>query len=236
MGEEQQDFRLAFASLTSVIRNLLKLVVIDLDEEDDAQVIFESLNARGTPLLAVDLVKNLVFQQAERSVDEVDIERLHAEQWGPFDSKYWREETVQGRLKRPRVEFFLMHWLTMKLAEEIHAHHLYGSFKKLLGQDDRPVTEAISEFAADRDIYGSFFAQPKGSVAKTFFDRLDALDTTTAFPIALILFRSDDLGVATGRGPEDARELAGPPHDLPTHGAGIQPSFRRPRQAADRAR
>ncbi len=36
---------------------MFKLVVIDLDENDDAQVIFEVLNGRQTPLSASDLVK-----------------------------------------------------------------------------------------------------------------------------------------------------------------------------------
>lgn len=46
---QQEDAQKAFEALAAVIRKLLKLVVIDLEEEDDAQVIFESLNARGTP-------------------------------------------------------------------------------------------------------------------------------------------------------------------------------------------
>jgi len=41
--------------------DLLKLVSITLEPGDNAQVIFETLNARGTPLLALDLVKNAAF-------------------------------------------------------------------------------------------------------------------------------------------------------------------------------
>ena len=189
-ANESDDVARSFESLAAVVRNLLKLVVIDLEVEDDPQVIFESLNARGTPLLAVDLVKNLVFQRAQRSEEEIDLDRLNAEHWAAFDQKYWRDEIVQGRLKRPRAELFLMHWLTMRRAEEIHALHLYGTFKKLLDLEERPVIETIAEFAADRDLYKSFFEQPPGSTAQRFFERLEVLDTTTAHPIALILFRS----------------------------------------------
>jgi len=39
----------------------LKLVVITLGESDDAQVIFETLNSKGEPLLAMDLVRNNIF-------------------------------------------------------------------------------------------------------------------------------------------------------------------------------
>ena len=46
--------------------DLLKVVSITLEPDDNAQVIFETLNARGTPLLALDLVKSAIFQQAAR--------------------------------------------------------------------------------------------------------------------------------------------------------------------------
>lgn len=41
------------------------MVVIDLEDNDDAQVIFEVLNGRQTPLSASDLVKNLLFLRGE---------------------------------------------------------------------------------------------------------------------------------------------------------------------------
>lgn len=188
---DQSDVERSFEALTAVVRSLLKLVVIDLDAEDDAQVIFESLNARGTPLLAIDLVKNLVFQHAERASVGADLDALYENQWSPFDQPHWREEVVQGRLRRPRAEIFLMHWLTMKLAEEISAQHLYATFKRLLARESQPVTETIAEFAADRDVYADFFRQEPGSVPQRFFERLDALDTSTVYPIALLLFRSE---------------------------------------------
>lgn len=44
-------------ALAAAISRLLHLVVIDLDMRDDPHIIFETLNARGTPLLQADLVK-----------------------------------------------------------------------------------------------------------------------------------------------------------------------------------
>jgi len=40
---------------------LIQAVTISLEADDDPQIIFETLNARGTPLLAMDLVKNALF-------------------------------------------------------------------------------------------------------------------------------------------------------------------------------
>ncbi|MCY4200134.1 MAG: DUF262 domain-containing protein [Gammaproteobacteria bacterium] len=42
-----------------------KVVEIILDDGDDAQVIFETLNERGAELLATDLVRNNIFQRAD---------------------------------------------------------------------------------------------------------------------------------------------------------------------------
>ncbi len=50
--------------LEAAVFGLLEVVVIDLASADDASVIFETLNARGTPLLASDLVNNYVLQTA----------------------------------------------------------------------------------------------------------------------------------------------------------------------------
>ena len=54
---------------------------ITLEPDDNAQVIFETLDARGTPLLALDLVKNAVFQQAARQQAETDT--LYEHVWQP---------------------------------------------------------------------------------------------------------------------------------------------------------
>ena len=41
-------------------------------EEDNAQVIFETLNDRGTPLLKADLIKNWVFQVGDKVHADVE--------------------------------------------------------------------------------------------------------------------------------------------------------------------
>jgi len=67
------------------LKNALQVVVIDL-EGDDAQVIFETLNARGAPLLPADLVRNYIFLRAARN--EEPSEALYEEFWKPFDEPF----------------------------------------------------------------------------------------------------------------------------------------------------
>lgn len=56
------------ATLYSGMRDNVRLVVIDLGEEDDTHLIFETLNAPGIPLLAADLVKNAVLYEIQTAL------------------------------------------------------------------------------------------------------------------------------------------------------------------------
>lgn len=81
------------------LKNALQVVVIDLEKDDDAQVIFETLNARGEPLLPADLLRNFIFLRAARHGESQ--ENLYNEYWRGFDDPFWRQEIRQGRLSRP---------------------------------------------------------------------------------------------------------------------------------------
>ena len=54
----------AASALEAAVSANLAIVVIDLGDSDDPHVIFETLNARGTPLLQSDMVKNKVLHDA----------------------------------------------------------------------------------------------------------------------------------------------------------------------------
>lgn len=180
-----------FEALTAAMRDQVQIVVIDLEERDNAQVIFETLNARGTPLLAIDLVKNVMFLRIEESGH--DLADLYKSNWRQFEKAYWREEIRQGRLSRARAEIFLMHWLTLKSREETAAHHLFSSFKSLLkGIAVSRTADLLREFSSDGRIFAGFDDQAMGTPEHRFFLNLRALDTTTVFPLLLFLFRQPD--------------------------------------------
>jgi hypothetical protein len=183
--------------LQTCLDSLLYVVSINLDESDNAQVIFETLNARGTGLGALDLVKNAIFLQAQR--EDAPSEQLHDREWEPtFEGEgddYWLEETRQGREKRARADWFLMHWLAMELGQVVRADKLFDTFRKdvLHGPKARPMTELIPRLCKDAQIMRSFDDFDAGTPEQLFFSRLETMDTTTLFPIALLLFRSEDL-------------------------------------------
>lgn len=176
-------------ALHRVLRAHLKFVVIELEEGDNAQEIFESLNAQGTPLLAIDLVKNHVFRRAADA--KVDLDKLDEELWRELDARWWRKEQRQGRFKRPRAELFLMHWLTMRKRSEVPALGLFVEFQQQVNPSvvaGEEIHDFVAGFIEDARLYRSFDSLPKGTVPRRFFDRLELLDTTTLYPIVLRLF------------------------------------------------
>jgi uncharacterized protein with ParB-like and HNH nuclease domain len=88
------------------LREDLNVVVIDLEDNDDAQEIFETLNALGTPLLPADLVKNYLFRLAELQGD--DTQKLYDRYWKGFDDdkSYWRKEVRQDDSGGPGLTLF----------------------------------------------------------------------------------------------------------------------------------
>lgn len=110
------------------------MIVITLGEEDDAQVIFETLNSAGQPLLAMDLVRNNIFQRAEAQFQGTDegkqkAEEIYREAWQPFDHGWWREPAPNARPSRPRIDHFLAHVLTAESGERTTVRELYAEYR-----------------------------------------------------------------------------------------------------------
>ena len=116
-----------FDECFSALKSALQVVVIDLDRDDDPQVIFETLNARGEPLLPADLLRNFIFLRAARKKENP--EKLYNEYWREFDDEFWRVEVRQGRLQRARSDLFMQHFLASRLTEDIPIKHLYVEYK-----------------------------------------------------------------------------------------------------------
>lgn len=116
-------------ALLQALLNYLKLVVITLSEDDDAQVIFETLNSKAEPLLAMDLVRNNIFHRA--AANRESAEALFEAKWRPFDrhGHFWKADSPRAKPKRPRIDHFLSHALTAQTGEETSLRELYAEYR-----------------------------------------------------------------------------------------------------------
>ena len=119
-------------ALTSVLTRGLQLVAINLTVNENSQEIFETLNARGTPLTAADLIRNFVFQRlAAEGADT----RAHLDDW-PFETEFWEKEVSVGRYPMQRSSLFFNQWLIARLGEEVSPRATFTRFKQYVEQVD----------------------------------------------------------------------------------------------------
>lgn len=183
--EDQAEDRLT--RLADVVSELLELVVIDLGEHDDAQMIFETLNARGTPLRASDLIKNLIFRTLQDA--GVPVERLYETYWRPLEDPYWEEDVRVGRLFRARLDVFMGHFLVVLLNAEVQSHSLFDASRRYVGGDPGRAEDLLREISR----YASIFRAVQnrdvqdGELAARL-ERLAIADTQTLQPLLLWLF------------------------------------------------
>ncbi len=139
------------AALVQVLTRGLQLVVIDLQAQENSQEIFETLNARGTPLTAADLVKNFVFQRLE--AEGVDTRRAYAEDW-PFESRFWESEIAVGRYNVSRSSLFLNQWLVARVGEEISPKSTFTRFKHYVDHEcGQKMSELLVLIKRQADLY-----------------------------------------------------------------------------------
>jgi len=121
------------AAVETVVRDLVQMVVIDLTVDENAQEIFETLNARGAQLTAADLIKNFIFQRLLET--GAHVEDAYQKHWKDFETGFWEKEISVGRLRYPRSSIFLNHWLIARTGEEVVAREVFDRFKRFADHD-----------------------------------------------------------------------------------------------------
>ncbi|WFU07386.1 DUF262 domain-containing protein (plasmid) [Rhizobium sp. CB3171] len=172
------------------LKNSLRVVTIDLQQGDDAQVIFETLNARGEPLLPADLLRNYIFLRASRAGH--DQETLYATYWNQFDDEFWRVEVKQGRLIRPRSDLFMQHFLASQIEEDIPVKHLFVEYRNWIERRHpfKDVEEELQTLAKHGQNFRRILEPTVGDPVCRLAMFLEAFDIRTAYPLLLLLLDS----------------------------------------------
>jgi len=170
-----------------------KVVEIVLEEGDDAQVIFETLNERGEPLLAADLVRNNIFHRAEEE-DRKKAEALFRTHWTAFEDSFWSLQEKQGRYKKQRIEFFLANYIAGQIASDVTITKLFSEYKAFLKLKKFESVEAeLTELARFGKIYRQIIERSPDTVLGRFATRLGPWDVTTVFPLVMQIAARVDL-------------------------------------------
>lgn len=122
----------------------LKLVFIQLDNEDDAYLIFETLNARGRDLKSSDLVKNLLLKTIKNTNVNIDTPK---EAWVNLVNKFDDIGEIDA------VDNFILHYWISK--------HSYCSEKELFSKVKEYVQckDTAQMLLADFNFYGLLYCK-----------------------------------------------------------------------------
>lgn len=177
-------------ALMNAVLERLKLVVISLGENDDAQVIFETLNSKGEPLLAMDLVRNNIFHRAEKQGAQV--EELYRKLWDPLDDAWWREAAPNARPTRPRIDHFLAHTLAAETGGKISMRELYAEYRAFAVPKGKPRFEEVEDELKLLEHYSPLYETLEGRKdvdpdLAWFGRKMAAWQTTTVYPVAMQL-------------------------------------------------
>lgn len=195
----QDDLKSAVEKLFDVVQRHVQIAVIDLQNSVDPQLIFETLNARGTPLDPSDLVKNFLFHQA--ALQHLDAVALYARNWAQFDTDraYWDEVVGRGTQRRKRLDMFMYHYLTMQVRDDVQMRRLYPEYRAFAGQTRLTVVEQLESIRYYAHIYRTLDNLPATSTRGTFMYRLGQMDASTVMPFVLLVVGDKSL-------PEDDKD------------------------------
>ena len=186
----------AASVLEEVVRMKLRLVVIDLDDTDDPHVIFETLNARGTPLLQSDMVRNKVLHDAKVGVGEDDGEAAAEEGrlWPFRQDDWWAKDVGRGLQRRPRVDVYLNHWLTLRNRKETKPYNEFNAFTKYADEQCKVEGTTIESIATDMGDLGRIYREVE-EVQRTditrFLERRKVMNVGVITPLLLWLLAAD---------------------------------------------
>lgn len=184
------------------------VVVIDLDELDNEQSIFDTINSAGVRLSYADTIKNTIFQlllEKAGSGKEAEVYRLYDETWfndfeGDEDSRnYWQGEAQAIRMKRSMLEVFLHSYAVIKRFYDPREHNLSQLpdlyRKQLAALRYEEACSFVTDLSDVADIYkrnlGNFGQQKEFAYAdytNRLFHILDQCNVLTFHPYILHLF------------------------------------------------
>lgn len=181
---EEETTTQVFEALLRAFLTAFQIVVIQLNENDDAQEIFASLNGKAEPLAPFDLIRNDVFHRA-RKQDE-DGEALFDKKWKPFETPFWSELVKQGRFKKARADHFVGHTVVAQTAREVNLGKIateYQNYARNRGFDS--VASELDVLLQYGAAYRTLEQRPEGSITNRIANVLSIWDLSTFHPLIL---------------------------------------------------
>lgn len=143
--------------LEELIEGLDRLMLVDipLDEGDNAQQIFESINALGSQLSASDLIRNFVIMQCPEGTKKDFYNRY----WLPFENKFKAER---------EFEEFFRYFVEAQKGDFVNKRQVYDEFRNWFLENSKATSaeEILKELSRYADYYCNLYYKEIKAYAK----------------------------------------------------------------------
>ena len=171
--------------LLALCKGLAKLVIVDISlsrDQDNPQLIFESLNSTGRELSQADLIRNFILMGLEPQLQTT----LYEQYWRPMEVAFGQEGYAT------HFDGFMRHYLTVKTGEIPNVREVYEAFKQYARSPDVAAAGVEALVADIRSFARYYCAMALGSESdddlKAAFHDIRELKVDVAFPLLLELY------------------------------------------------
>lgn len=177
-------------NLEAVCEGIAKLVIVDISldrDQDNPQLIFESLNSTGRELSQADLIRNFILMGLDPDLQT----KLYEHYWRPMELDFGQEAYAT------QFDAFMRHYLTVRTGDIPNVREVYEAFKTFARSERVTSTESL---VADIREYSRYYcAFALGAEAdpelKTTFEDIRGLKVDVSYPFLLELYRDYESGI-----------------------------------------
>lgn len=178
-------------NLATVCKGLAKLLVVDVAlsrDQDNPQLIFESMNSTGRELSQADLIRNYILMGLEPQIQT----KLYEQYWRPMEVEFGQE--AYGT----HFDSFMRHFLTVKTGNIPNQGEVYEAFKAH-ARSPEVAKAGVETLVADIRTFARYYcamalgAEPNSDLKLAFQD-LRELRVDVAYPFLLELYHDYALG------------------------------------------
>jgi uncharacterized protein with ParB-like and HNH nuclease domain len=168
-----------------ICKGLAKLVVVDIAlsrDQDNPQLIFESMNSTGRELSQADLIRNFILMGLEPSLQT----GLYEQFWRPMEVDFGQDAYAT------HFDSFMRYYLTVKAGELPNVAEVCEKFKSY-ARARRTTQAGVKELVADIREFSRYFCamalgtEPDAELKQAFQDLRD-LKVDVAYPFLLELY------------------------------------------------
>jgi uncharacterized protein with ParB-like and HNH nuclease domain/predicted transport protein len=171
--------------LKPVCKGLAKLVVVDVSlnrDQDNPQLIFESMNSTGRELSQADLIRNYILMGQDAPLQS----RLYEQYWRPMEKDFGQDAyTIH-------FDGFMRHYLTVKTGDIPRVGEVYEAFKAY-SRLPRVQQSGVEALVSEIRVYARYFCamalntEVETNLKLAFLDLRD-LRVDVAYPFLLELY------------------------------------------------